>query len=176
MVTQIGALVGRLAGWRCWQKQLNRLLPILNGVGLVLLCSQPGWSHGAIAKITHQFTIEASYTSGEPMSQAQVVVYSPGDLQTPWTTGQTDQQGKFEFNPDIAGNWEVVVRQAGHGTTVNVPVGAVQTLADQTATPGTANITNSISASPLQRWASAGAGLWGLVGTVLFFSRGKQSS
>ncbi|MEM9804227.1 MAG: carboxypeptidase-like regulatory domain-containing protein [Cyanobacteria bacterium P01_D01_bin.56] len=175
MVTQPGGSIFGLKYWqkRHWQKQLRRVLPVLSGVGIALLFSQPGWSHGAIATVTHTFAIEASYSSGEPMAQAQVVVYSPDDLTEPWATGQTDEQGKFEFDPDKAGDWEVVIRQAGHGTTVSVPVGT--TMVAQT--PGTPAVsTASTSASPLHRWASAGAGLWGLVGTVLFFSRGKQSS
>lgn len=138
---------------------------LLNGLGLMLLCSQPGWSHGAIATVTQNFSVEANYSSGEPMALAQVAVYSPENPDQPWATGQTNQEGEFEFSPDSAGNWDVVIRQAGHGTSVSVPVGMAQ------AQAGTA----SESSSPLQRWASAGAALWGLVGTALFFSRGKQS-
>ena len=153
--------------------KLRPLSPVLNGLGLVLLFSQPGWSHGAIATVTQSFAVEARYSSGDPMAQAQVVVYGPDDLETPWTTGQTDANGKFEFDPDSPGNWEVVIRQAGHGTTVTVPVGGQpgQTAAAR-ASPQAAKVS---LAPPVQRWASAGAALWGLIGTVLFFSRGKQS-
>ncbi|MEO0867344.1 MAG: carboxypeptidase-like regulatory domain-containing protein [Cyanobacteria bacterium J06642_11] len=166
MVTQTGEPSIRVFGW------LRRLHPVLNGVGIALLCSQPGWSHGAIATVTPTFSIEASYASGEPMALAQVVVYSPDAPTEPWATGKTDQQGTFEFAPDTDGNWEVVIRQAGHGTTVHVPVGT-------TAQPPSAQASASTtlaSNGPFRRWASAGAGLWGLVGTALFFSRGKQSS
>lgn len=154
----------------------TRLGPVLNALGLVLLCSQPGWSHGAIATVTHTFSVEATYSSGQPMAEAQVAVYSPDNLNEPWTTGQTDQQGNFEFSPDSAGNWEVVIRQAGHGTTVNVPVATqpqVAPSAGSTTHRTTALI--SPSTSPLQGWASAAAAFWGLIGTVLFFSRGKRS-
>ena len=104
------------------------------------------------------------------MALAQVLVYSPDNPDQPWTTGQTDEAGQFEFTPDAGGRWEVVVRQAGHGTTVTVPV-------TDTAQGGSAAllVSSSEPSSPLQRWASAGAALWGMVGTVLFFSRGKQS-
>jgi nickel transport protein len=167
----------------------------MHALGLVLLCGQPGWSHGAIATVTRTFSVEAIYSSGQPMASAQVVVYSPDNPNEPWITGQTNQQGKFEFSPDTPGNWEVVIRQAGHGTTVNVPVEAqaiaqiddipTETLTEApqtTASPQTtAKATSAIVSSsaplahPLQRWASAGAALWGLIGTVLFFSRGKKS-
>ncbi|MEM9484306.1 MAG: carboxypeptidase-like regulatory domain-containing protein [Cyanobacteria bacterium P01_F01_bin.116] len=140
---------------------------VWNGLGLLLLCSPPGWAHGAIATVTRTFLVEANYSSGEPMALAQVIVYSPGNSENPWTTGQTNEAGEFEFSPDAAGNWEVVIRQAGHGTTVSVPVAT----ATETAPKGTASLV--AQPSPLHRWASAGAALWGLIGTVLFFSRGK---
>ena len=141
---------------------------VLNGLGLVLLCSQPAWSHGAIATVTRTFSIEARYSSGEPMAPAQVVVYSPENPEEPWSTGQTNEAGEFVFNPDTTGNWDVVIRQAGHGTSVSVPV-------ETTQAESTAVASSEPSTSPVQRWASAGAALWGLVGTALFFSRGKQS-
>ena len=141
---------------------------VLNGLGLVLLCSQPAWSHGAIATVTRTFSIEARYSSGEPMALAQVVVYSPENPEEPWSTGQTNEAGEFVFNPDTTGNWDVVIRQAGHGTSVSVPV-------ETTQAESTAVASSEPSPSPVQRWASAGAALWGLVGTALFFSRGNQS-
>lgn len=157
------------------QNYLKHCLPGLYGLGLVLLWSPPGWGHGAIATVTPSFAVEATYASGEPMALAQVVVYSPNNADAPWITGQTDKQGKFEFNPDTPGNWDVIIRQAGHGTTVTVPVNISAQAAPQPAHQ-TAQLIPTSADSPLQRWASAGAGLWGLVGTVLFFSRGKQSS
>lgn len=158
-------------------KYLHRLSLWLNGLGLVLLCAQPGWSHGAIATVTQTFSVQASYTSGQPMAEAQVIVYSPEKPDEPWTTGQTNEQGEFEFSPDTQGNWEVVIRQAGHGTSVNVPV-ETQTAQIENPNPGAQPTTAIVSepmTGPIQRWASAGAAFWGLIGTVLFFSRGKNS-
>lgn len=140
---------------------------LLNGIGLVLLSSQPGWAHGAIATVSQTFSIEANYVSGEPMAQAQVAVYSPDNLDQPWTTGETNQEGEFDFSPDASGTWEVVIRQAGHGTTVSVPVDMDPT--------HQATATGTLVARPASRWASAGAAFLGLVGIALFFSRGKQS-
>ena len=158
-------------------KYLHRLSLWLNGLGLVLLCAQPGWSHGAIATVTQTFSVQASYTSGQPMAEAQVIVYSPEKTDEPWTTGQTNEQGEFEFSPDTQGNWEVVIRQAGHGTSVNVPV-ETQTAQIEDPNPSTQPTTAIVSepvTGSVQRWASAGAAFWGLIGTVLFFSRGKNS-
>ena len=181
MVARNGEYIFRL-------KRLQGLSPVLNGLGLVLLCSQPGWSHGAIATVTQTFSVEARYSSGQPMASAQVAVYSPENLNEPWTTGQTNEQGEFEFSPDTDGNWDVVIRQAGHGTTVSVPVNTqavaqievseetqTTTAETQTVAKTTTALVSSSEPNPLQRWASAGAALWGLIGTILFFSRGKSS-
>ncbi|NEQ49545.1 MAG: carboxypeptidase regulatory-like domain-containing protein [Leptolyngbya sp. SIO3F4] len=156
------------------------LISVLNSLGLLMLYGQPGLSHGAIATVVHTFSVEATYSSGEPMAMAQVVVYSPENPDQPWTTGQTNETGKFEFIPDAVGDWEVIIRQAGHGTTVNVPVStaAIAQIEPTSATsPSPANLLSTSeplsNTSPLHRWASAGAALWGLIGTVLFFSRGK---
>ena len=155
-------------------KYLFRLSPWFYGVGLMLLCGQPGWSHAAIATVTQTFSVKASYSSGQPMASAQVLVYSPENPSEPRLTGQTNEQGEFEFTPDTDGNWEVVIRQAGHGTTVSVPVGATQVAQPHPETQPTV-ASSAPAASPIQRWASAGAAFWGLIGTVLFFSRGKNS-
>ena len=154
---------------------VKRSSPVLNGLGLVLLCAQPGWSHGAIATVSQTFLVEASYSSGQPMSLAQVAVYSPDSPDEPWTLGQTNEQGEFEFSPDIDGRWDVVIRQAGHGTTVSVPVQTQAATPASTTSQTTAAIVSEPLANPVQRWASAGAALWGLIGTALFFSRGKNS-
>lgn len=169
-----------LAGFKHLKLSNQRYIgTALSSLSLVLLWSQPGWSHGAIATVTHTFSVEATYSSGEPMAQAQVVVYSPENPDQPWTRGQTNEAGKFEFSPDTVGNWEVVIRQAGHGTTVSVPVSTAVNAQIKPAAnegPPTATLVSAsepLTTSPLQRWATAGAALWGLIGTVLFFSRGK---
>ncbi|MGD1854307.1 MAG: carboxypeptidase-like regulatory domain-containing protein [Leptolyngbyaceae cyanobacterium] len=167
-----------LAGLKHLKSKRYRYMgAVFQGMGLVLLFGQPGWSHGAIATVTRTFAVEASYSSGEPMALAQVVVYSPENPDQPWTTGQTNEAGEFEFSPDAAGNWDVVIRQAGHGATVSVPVATTAVAQGDQQSPAATLISSSepLASSPLQRWASAGAALWGLVGTVLFFSRGKQS-
>ncbi|MBE9069227.1 carboxypeptidase regulatory-like domain-containing protein [Leptolyngbya cf. ectocarpi LEGE 11479] len=176
MVALTGESAVRLNYLRRW---LQGISPVLSGLGLVLLSCPPGWSHGAIATVTRTFAVEAHYSSGQPMASAQVVVYSPQNPNEPWTTGQTNEQGEFEFSPDTNGNWEVVVRQAGHGTTVSVPVVPLTQAAQIASADTSASLATIVSSSseplPLQRWAGAGAALWGLVGTALFFSRGKQS-
>jgi nickel transport protein len=72
---------------------------------------------------TQAIEVTALYDTGEPMANAQVVVYAPNDPSTPWMTGTTTESGIFTFSPDPsqAGNWEVAVRQAGHGEILSIP-------------------------------------------------------
>lgn len=131
---------------------------------LALGGSSPALAHGA--HLTHRsagIEVTATYDGGQPMAGAQVQVYAPADPTTPWAVGTTDDQGRYQFTPDAAqpGTWEVMVRQAGHGDVLAIPVGQ----------PEVAPVT---SASPLQRGVAAGAVVWGCVGTALFFARGKR--
>ena len=45
-------------------------------------------------------------------------------LFAPYTTGVTDSQGRFSFQPDeaITGDWEVKIKRAGHADIIHVPV------------------------------------------------------
>lgn len=111
--------------------------------------------------------IQATYDSGEPLAEATVQVFAPDDPQTPVYTGLTDADGKFVFVPTAPGNWEVSVRQAGHGDIAVVPVESEGAIAS--------TFTNDAGLSLLQRGIVAGAVTWGCVGTALFFGRrGKQ--
>ncbi len=139
-------------------------------------------AHGA--KITYQQTqaiaIQASYDSGEPMRQAQVVVYAPDNPAQPWTQGTTDGAGQFTFTPDASkpGNWEVKVRQAGHGDIATIPIGAATgTAMTPTNTSGSSlDLTRGTDTlTPIQKGLMGGAIVWGCIGTALFFARGKQS-
>jgi nickel transport protein len=149
------------------------VLPLLS-----LLCIV-GWqsrtsAHGITIEYqpTQSYQINAAYDTGEPMVEAQVAVFSPDDPTTPWLTGTTDAEGRFVFSPPAAGNWEVQVRQAGHGDILVIPV-------EETAAAETPAASRSIAAatdnySPLQKSLMIGAVIWGCVGTALFFSRGKR--
>lgn len=140
-------------------------------------------AHGA--KLDYQtvsaIEVIATYDNGDPMVEAQIAVYTPEDPNTPWLTATTDDQGRFTFTPDpnLAGNWEVSVRQAGHGDIVAIPVGTEMAAAE-------AGSAESTQVAPMvaKRNREAGytvpqivlmgaAGIWGFIGTALFFSRSK---
>lgn len=131
--------------------------------------------------------IDAVYAGGQPMGNAQVTVYAPNDPSTPWKTGTTDKQGQFSFVPDASqpGNWEVKVRQAGHGNIITVPVGnktTALTAATQEATEGSDGLSwfddrkDSVEDTLLEKALLAAAGAWGFFGTALFFARRRKAA
>ncbi|MGB0562297.1 MAG: carboxypeptidase-like regulatory domain-containing protein [Spirulinaceae cyanobacterium] len=148
------------------------LLP-LTSIGLCWLALSPeSLAHQSQVSVERLAAVEitATYGSDQPMRQAQVSVYSPADLQTPWQTGQTNAQGQYRFIPDQDGDWEVKVRQAGHGVVMQVPVTQdVTTLPNTVQTP-----TDGPHESPLRQGLMALSVLWGCVGTAFFFSRKVQ--
>lgn len=72
----------------------------------------------------NQFIIDALYDSGEPMADAQILVYAPNDPQKVWLKDSADEQGHFAFDldPTIQGSWSVAIRTAGHGQIIYVEV------------------------------------------------------
>lgn len=138
------------------------------GVTVGLTLGTPAaWGHGAHiqARPSQAIEIQATYDSGEPLAEAQVQVYGPEDPQTPRFTGLTDAQGRYLFIPDGPGDWEVSVRQAGHGDIAVIPVTDVGAIAP--------TYQGDSGLSPLQRGLMAGAVTWGCVGTALYFRRSK---
>lgn len=151
----------------------------------VALLSTLGIAERAIAhgvEIEYQaaqaITVMATYDSGEPMAEAQVAVFSPDNPSEPWMTGTTSEQGVFTFAPDasVLGDWEVQVRQAGHGDIVTIPV--EENFAEGGAGGSTDNVAASSggtsSFTPLQKIVVMGAVVWGFVGTALFFMSRKK--
>lgn len=75
---------------------------------------------------TPELSFQASYSTGEPVGEATVLVYAPGDPETPWLEGTTDTAGTFRFVPDetLTGDWRLEFIQAGHQDILIVPVAA----------------------------------------------------
>ena len=132
-------------------------------------------AHGA--NIEYQATkaikIQAKYDDGKPMANAQVVIYAPSDRASPWLTGTTDNLGNFTFVPDLStenlGNWDVKVRQSGHGDITSIPLEQ-----DRLAIHQMTAFTGHHSYTIAHKLIMAAAVGWGLVGTGLFFSRSKS--
>ncbi|MBE9140106.1 carboxypeptidase regulatory-like domain-containing protein [Nodosilinea sp. LEGE 07088] len=145
----------------------------LGGWGLPVLAHGLTVEYRQVSRVE----IEARFETGEPMANAQVLVYAPNNPTVAWQNGNTDDQGRFSFTPDTAqpGNWEVMVRQAGHGDLTTIPVGA-SAAADSADVEVAANslISPSTGLSPIQRGLTIGSVIWGCIGTALFFARGKR--
>nr|WP_242411938.1 DUF4198 domain-containing protein [Cyanobacterium sp. IPPAS B-1200] len=146
------------------------------------------FAHGVVVEYEKLKTISvvAQYDTGEPMSNAQVIVHAPNNTDKPYLRGVADENGNFSFTPDenIAGNWTVRVTTAGHGSIINIPMESTsQTMMSGDTSINSNGNTNSSqnsrqnqgqsSPNTAQRLLMAVSGVWGFVGTALFFSRPK---
>ena len=145
---------------------------------VLLVLPNKALSHGAKIQYRHTsaIAIQAKYDDGQPMANAQVVIYAPSDRKTPWIKGTTDGSGNFTFVPDInpenIGDWDIKVRQSGHGHITTIPIGK-----DLIATPNSqkALVSQGGEYTSTQKIVMAAAGVWGFIGTALFFSRSKSA-
>lgn len=140
-------------------------------VGLAMLFVQaPAFAHGVNLEESRGDAVRvvAAFDNGDVMDEAQVTVYSPEDPSEPWATGTTDGDGRYVFMPDESqpGSWSVQVRKAGHGATTAVEVaeGGGAEGGDVEEVGG-----NSGGASQMQMGLMGALGLWGFVGTALYF-------
>ncbi|MFW6359590.1 MAG: carboxypeptidase-like regulatory domain-containing protein [Chroococcales cyanobacterium] len=146
------------------------LLPLL--ISPILAWPAKALAHGTDIEYRQvsAIQIEAAYAGGQPMANAQVVVYAPNNPATPWIQGTTDEEGRFSFVPDAtqSGNWEVKVRQAGHGQLITIPLDEI---ANETSDTQVLLSSEQSEYTPLQKILLGFAGVWGFVGTALFFAR-----
>lgn len=87
------------------------------------------WGHAVqtdycVDLFSAELEFTATYSTGEPMNEATVTIYAPGDDETPWQEAATDAEGNFAFLPDesIEGDWRIEFEQAGHKDILIVPV------------------------------------------------------
>ena len=161
----------------------NLLSPL---IFLSTLVAQPSAiAHGV--KITYQVApaleIQATYDGGAQMANAQVTVYAPNNPSEPWLSGTTDLTGRFTFIPNVSlsGNWEIQVRQAGHGAivTMSLEEALAEALAEALVTEDPPAETRSVldgdtNYTPPQLLLMGATGVWGFIGTALFFFRRRE--
>jgi nickel transport protein len=75
-----------------------------------------------------QMDLQVTFSTGEAFQKAPIKAYAPNNSSQPWLEGQTDDQGRFVFQPDAAlqGNWRLevgAVNTGDHGDILTVPVG-----------------------------------------------------
>lgn len=71
-----------------------------------------------------QLDFTASFSTGEPMADADVIVYAPEDHETPWEESTTDAAGHYAFKPDAerVGDWRIEFTKDGHEDIRIVPL------------------------------------------------------
>jgi nickel transport protein len=90
--------------------------------GLILaigpfLVSKAALAHGTGYRQSDKraISLEFSYSTGETMSYLDAKVFSPKDERFAFQSGRTDEDGRFAFTPNAAGQWRVVVKDGeGH--------------------------------------------------------------
>lgn len=66
-----------------------------------------------------QATVEFYYSDGNPVSYAQITVWSPQEEAVEFQNGRTDKNGRISFLPDAPGVWRVDLNDGlGHATSV----------------------------------------------------------
>lgn len=100
------------------------LFPLAALTVLALPTSALGHSVETNYVFNDQLELQSLFSTGEPLQGATVQVFSPENPEQPWLEGKTDAEGRFAFEPDtqIPGNWEVMIRDQGHGDILTVPV------------------------------------------------------
>lgn len=83
------------------------------------------YAHGVVYEVKEDKSviIKVEYDDGEPMSYADVKIFSPTEKEIEHQNGRTDKNGCFAFLPDIVGEWKITVNDGmGHGVVEKVKV------------------------------------------------------
>lgn len=76
---------------------------------------------------SNALTLEFRYSDGEPMSYAEVLVFSPEDEKSEYQSGRTDRKGRFAFYPDKKGKWIIEANdEMGHKARAEIDRNPVQ--------------------------------------------------
>lgn len=101
----------------------------LFGLAAAVSTASVAWGHASqtdyfVDLFSADLVLTASYSTGEPMIEAEVLVYAPNDAETPWVETVTDDVGQFVFVPDesLPGDWRVEITEAGHQDILIIPV------------------------------------------------------
>ncbi len=84
-------------------------------VALCVLLPANCQAHGTGYRVLDgEFTVSVGvyYSGGEPMSFAEVLLFSPENREAEYQNGRTDRLGRFSFTPNTTGIWIV---EAGDG-------------------------------------------------------------
>lgn len=125
-----------------------------------------GFAHGTKYEILPGgiIGIRAMFDTGEPMANARVLIFAPGETEVKQRT-VTDEDGIFCLVPDKSGTWAVQVRaKGGHGMRINLDI-------DSSMAFGSGRETEISGPTFGQKIIMAVCFVWGCVGTALFFGK-----
>ncbi|HOP61988.1 MAG TPA: carboxypeptidase regulatory-like domain-containing protein [Spirochaetota bacterium] len=124
------------------------------------------YSHGTKYELVKsgRIGLKAMFDTGEPMSNADVLVFSP-NATSPSIKEKADSNGIFYFTPDKAGTWVLQVRdKTGHGMRINLKIDESLSIQADSSAGGL---------NTVQKVVMALCVVWGAVGTALYF-KGKK--
>lgn len=99
----------------------GRVLALVLLLAGSMLCNSPAGALDLFA--THEVTVQFASSAGQPMGDADVEVFAPGDLTHAVQTGKTDKDGKFEFGTDRDGLWTAEAKGSGEVARATIRVG-----------------------------------------------------
>lgn len=78
----------------------------------------------ALDLFSSELQLTTTFSTGEPVQEAIVTIYAPGNDETPWLETTTNADGSSAFVPDVKqpGEWKVRIQQEGHEDILYVPV------------------------------------------------------
>jgi nickel transport protein len=122
-------------------------------------------------------TVEFSYSDGEPMAYAEVMVFSPENSELEHQNGRTDRHGKFAFCPDMPGAWRISANDGmGHlcEATVETSLAALAEKAD--TTKGQADVGNLVHGSKTLKIIAGLSLIFNLAFAARFFRQRSNPS
>lgn len=137
-------------------------LPICALTFLLLLATAPLFGHGTQYELLDGGVIgvRAAFDNGQPMAEATVLVFAPGQGEPEMTT-RTDRRGVVCFAPNRPGTWVLQVRaEGGHGMRINLEV-------EESLLAGAEEGSGGFSI--WQKLLMAACVAWGFLATALFF-------
>lgn len=134
---------------------------------LLVLASPAAYPHDIHCQVLPGLCVRAQYDREEPVANAKVEVYAPGDLKNPILQGRTDDKGEFYFMAHRQGMWLIRITDAtGHVAVKEF------TVDESLAAQPTANPAPSL----VQKIAMAICVVWALIATALFFVHRRKGT
>lgn len=142
---------------RSLMKKIILILMMIVVIGLTI-----NYAHGSniTYKRMNTYALHGSFDDGTAMSDAQIIIFSPTNPETPWLTTSADADGNYLFVPDedLTGEWTIQFRSAGHGDMISI--NTEESIVSQSSTMNFS-----------QKLLVGLAILWGFIGTSLYFRK-----